>query len=498
MRKKETVTILNRPGRTGKLRIAQPEVKVFSWRDGTHVAFDVNSLAALQVSEKLAGRIRKRKLPNLSGVLWTGLAPEFDPPPPLCPVRKIVLNVTHGCNLACTYCFARKHKRMPTMSARTALDALQLFAENVPISVAFFGGEPLLAWDIVTTVAERAIALARERKVGCRLHVTTNGTLIDAVKAAALKRYGFSVLLSLDGPEKIHNETRPAKRGNSFKKTMEALDALNAAGIRPTIRATFTADAPKLIQRLDFFAKLFDQRKISGASVEPVVLSEGCGYGDSQPRAAVPHKPETIWHEAAKWFVRRVKSGKTPFPLHYFRVYLKRFLQGRPAGAECGAGRGYLTIGPKGEMFACHRETHCGIGHVESGFDAAERAKWLDNRIRLDGECGKCWARYWCGGGCRQARLELVGAIDGNTPAWCAERRAILKEVLWIAAQLTRTDALRAAGLAHAETRRPQRKEDCTVVCETGCEVSRQTAGTKKPRKSRSLCTSCLRGESKS
>ena len=445
----EKVRILNRRmALPAEQVLAKPQVQVFDWPDGTAVAFDTNSLCALKVSPKLAKRLKRGRVANLSGLLGSGIAPAFK-----CykasPVRKVVLNVTHGCNLKCEYCFAARYKRAPKMSLQTALGALALFDPKHDINISFFGGEPLLAWELMMQVSERAHVLARERGVRCKLHVTTNGTRIDAVKAAALKRYGFSILMSIDGPEKLHNANRPAKRGNSFQQTMRGLDALNAAGLKPMIRATFREKDARLVEKLNFFADFYDAGKISGASIEPVILSEGCGAAPDEKMNAKKLAGE--WHAAAEWFVARVRAGKV-FPYFYFQKMLSRLLYCRHMGAECGAGKGYLTLGPDGTMFACHRETGTKIGHVEAGFDTEARAQWLDNRITTHNNCASCWARYLCGGGCRQARIELGGSIHAPTPHLCAVKRALYAEVLWIAANLTGDQAMDAAGMKRKTT----------------------------------------------
>lgn len=459
-------------------RPCEPQVETFSWPDGTHVAFDANSLIALQVDAEKADKLRAGP-DGFTGLLYSGIAPDF-PPPAGGPeraerverVRKVVLNLTHGCNLRCKYCFAADYDKCPSMPLETAFNALSLFsapeirtpqsALRNPISVSFFGGEPLLAWPTLILTAERVYQLAYERKVPYSLHVTTNGTLLDPLKAAALKRFNFSVLLSLDGPRDIHNASRPlaasdhlsdpSDRSDSFARVMAGLAALNAAGIVPMIRATFSDLPAGLVERLSFFDLLYRQGKISGASIEPAILAEGCSSVPQEPMDLAALEAE--WHEAAKWFVAQAKAG-APFPFFYFRKLLGRLLNCEFHGSECGAGRGYLTVGPDGTIFACHRESGTAIGNLSDrsdqsnpSFDSAARAPWLANGISAHPECASCWARYLCGGGCAQNRVEVGGGVFAPVPHVCAARKAMMKQVLWIAAQLDREEALAAAGLA--------------------------------------------------
>jgi uncharacterized protein len=352
------------------------------------------------------------------------------------------------------------------MSQETAVAALGLFASDAPIRLSFFGGEPLLAWDTLIAAAESAVLLAAQRaeilakaaprKAPVQLHITTNGTLLDAHKAAALARLGFSVLLSLDGPRELHDAARPmkAKDQSSFDATMAGLHALNAVGIKPTLRGTFTGDDMRLLERLQFAARLYDEGKIQGASIEPAQLSESCA---AQLGIAPSPTMRVEWHAAAEWFVARVKGGK-PFPYFFYVKKLQRLLQGRLAGSDCGAGKGYLTVGPEGDIFACHREFGTRIGSLAGGFDAALRAQWHDNTLTHHADCQACWARYACGGGCHQERFEIGGDMHAHVESMCELRRWHVEEGLWILTQLTREQAFAAAGI------RPAPKP-CAGVC---------------------------------
>jgi len=433
--------LLNQPPLPAQKRPCEPELKFFDFADGTHVVLDVNSLCLVEADDATVAALKEQGPGDFAGLLYSRVAPEFKVYREA-PARKIVLNVTHGCNLKCAYCFAAKYEQMPIMPLETALNALALFEENRPIDVCFFGGEPLLAWGVMMAVAEQARLLASKRNVPCKLHVTTNATLIGAVKAHALKRYGFSVLASLDGPEEIHNATRPAKKGNSWRQAMAGIEALNSAGIRPMLRATFTADNPRLIARLDFFEGLYQAGKITGVSIEPAILSEGCNGGAANASGGPDLSAE--WHAAAEWYVARVKA-KRDFQFFYFRKLIERIYKGIPYGTECGAGRGYLTIGPDGTMYACHREEGAEIGHVVSGFDNAKREPWLKNTVTNHPDCMRCWARYLCGGGCPQARMAVGGSINAETPAVCAVKRQWLAEVIWIMTQLSDEEIRRIA-----------------------------------------------------
>jgi len=408
---------------------AEPRVELLKLY-GRHVLFDVNSLLAVEVSASAAQYVRERgeAPPQVHGALWCGQQPQW--PLMQSPPMKLVLLVSMACNLNCRYCFATanrsKSAHMPRDVALRALDLLR-----GPINVSFFGGEPLLAWDTVKAVCEEAVKRTPEGKRP-RLHVTTNGTLLDADRAATIKRYGMSVLVSLDGPHDVHNAQRPMGTRDSFNATMDGLRQLKAAGVRAFLRATFDDPDTDLAALMAFFAGLADAGLAGGVSIEPAVLSEGCGTG-VLTMAGIEQLSKR-YHQAAQWYVERARAG-TPLDFPPFRKMIERILYTRHAKSECGAGVGYLTVAPDGAIHACHK-AGCEIGHLDYGVDEARRAAWADNRVYVQGDCMSCWARYLCGGGCRHHRLALSGDLHGASPAPCAVKKMLITEALWIIAEL--------------------------------------------------------------
>jgi uncharacterized protein len=362
----------------------------------------------------------------------------------------VVLNVTHACNLACGYCFARKagdqrprtEDQSGAMPLSVARKALHLLDPGAPVDVAFFGGEPLLAWDLIREILEEARRFSSlvgrpSSTVGRpKFHITTNALLLDEGKIRFLSGQNCSLLVSLDGPEDIHNAARPARNQavNSFRGVMAALERTAGTPLNRRImaRATFDAAQPQLLRRLQFLSELDDAGLIHGYSIEPAVLGEGCAERKSAPSDLSDLSEE--YHAAAQWFVDRVRAGRSANFFH-FRKLVERILYVKHAGTECGAGNGYITVAPDGSIHACHRQG-TPIGHVDYGIDEEARSAWADNRLYRHQGCMKCWARYLCGGGCRQACLELASSLHGETPERCFIQRTMLKECLWILTQV--------------------------------------------------------------
>ncbi len=454
---------------------AEPDVRSMDLY-GTSVAFDCNSLCAVAVNHDVAETLKTLKdEPDCRGYLYSNRKPQFKLYPQV-HVRQLVLNVTHACNLACKYCFAAEYAERNTMDMETARQGVNLLDKNSFIKISFFGGEPLLAWELIQDVISYAEGLAAQRRKGRQFHITTNGTLITPEKARYLRQHNVSLLVSLDGPKQIHDAARPTKKdGGSFDLTMRGLRHLKDAGYggRVMARATYSSTPAHLVARLRFFAVLREQGLISGVSIEPAIMSEGCGKGGEYGLDTLRKE----YHEAAKWYAGQLRASLNGRMLDFFhfRKFLTRILYAQHCGTECGAGNGYITVGPDGGIFACHRETHTGIGHLDFGLDLQKRAKWRDNRIYSGKPCGECWARYLCGGGCRQAALELCGNIHERSEEHCEITRTIFKECLWIITQVDEETLRKHFGPPHNPRRRISQPKQYRNVSQATVKPNKQS-----------------------
>lgn len=399
---------------------------------GKLIALDVNSLAWWPVRPGEVVDVERQ---------GCGQAPVFPRAMKAGGIGWLCMNITHRCNLACSYCFDQADGRTGHMSLETALAALSLFdAASPKCNISFFGGEPLLNWDVLVAVALAVRALAARLKKPSKLCVTTNGTMVTMERARILAGLDIGVLLSLDGPQDIHDQTRKTKTGHgSFEATLAGIRNLNAAGIRPTARGTFDGRLTRMLDRVVFFEDIKDCGMISGYCIEAAMLGEGCATPrDSASDLDVMTRE---FHAVAEWVVARARASQ-PCYFDYFAKMLQRLINRTPFGCNCGAGNGYLGIGPDGGIYACHREVGTRIGTVGPGFTPA-REPWLDNTLGGCPACADCWCRHLCGGGCRQHRAE-AGDIAKPVEVLCALRRMICEESLWILAELTPEQARKA------------------------------------------------------
>jgi len=416
------------------------EIKI----DGKRIIFDVNSLLAVQVADDEVEEVLSGRADSvLDDKMHCRLKPQF-PFYSGGKIGQLCLIATHGCNLKCRYCYVHSRGGMVGggMDFETARQAILYFypaRSKHRISVGFFGGEPLLNWELIEKVTEFVKFLAGERGVNWHVGLTTNGTLLSPKKIDYLDKNGFSMILSLDGDRETHNFNRPMEDGDSFEKTRGAIQSLRGTGLagRTVLRSTFTPDCIKLRERLEFLNDVAGENGLAGVACEPATLSEAsCIAPDSNLIFTKEHfeRLEKEYHEASEWFVTEVAKGNRPTFRHYEKV-MEKLCRAEHKATECGAAKGYVTVSPDGTLYACHREGDTKVGHLAYGFDEELRAKWMDNRF-YERPCVKCWAQHICGGGCRYNAIHCSGDIRKPDPISCFFMKLWIKECLWIMTQL--------------------------------------------------------------
>ena len=318
---------------------------------------------------------------------------------------------------------------------------------------------------------------------GKSFHVTTNAILLDDERIRFLDEHGFSMIVSMDGPEDIHNRLRPAKdpKVNSHAATLANLRKLKATRNlknRTTLRSTYTGLGSDLVRRLEFLNGLVWDGCASHASVEPCSLNEtAClKLPDGHPLAITSEHFDGLrkeYHDAAEWFVAQVRAGRNP-RFHHFMKPLERLLYTIHSPTECGAACGYLGVDPSGTIYGCHRESKSVLGHLDTGIDEEARAKWKDNRFYTRPACVACDIKHACGGGCRLDSLERHGDIHRPDEVGCFFKRRMFEEALWILCELgpdkvsTLIPNPRDRRAARPQPRK-QRKPDCDA-CGDACK----------------------------
>ena len=340
-------------------------------------------------------------------------------------IKALCLHVAHSCNLDCAYCFAGQGRfrgeraLMPFEVGKRALDFLiESSGARRNLEVDFFGGEPLLNFGVVKRLVEYARSVEKAHNKNFRFTLTTNGVLIDDDVIDFANREMSNVVLSLDGRREVHDRFRVDGAGRgSYDAVVPKFQKLARArgGRNYYMRGTFTHFNPDFTNDLFHMADLgFDQ-----LSMEPVV----CAPDD--PAALTAEDIETVKEQyeiLAREMLRREKAGK---PLTFYHYMLD--LTGGPCVYKrvsgCGSGTEYLAVTPSGELYPCHQfvgEEAYKMGDVWSGVtNAALRERFRSCNAYARAECGKCWARLWCAGGCAANACHASGDILGVYEAGC-------------------------------------------------------------------------------
>ena len=340
-------------------------------------------------------------------------------------VKALCLHVAHTCNLNCAYCFASQgkyHGERALMSFEVGKRALDFLIEHsgtrTNLEVDFFGGEPLMNWDVV----KRLVAYARTQEAPhgkkFRFTLTTNGVLIDDDVIDFANREMSNVVLSLDGRKEIHDRLRVDYAGNgSYDRIVPKFQKLVAArgGKNYYMRGTFTHANP------DFTKDVFHMADLgfTELSMEPVV----CAPDD--PAALTDEDIETVKAEYERLAFDMLRREREGHPITFYHYMLD--LTGGPCIYKrisgCGSGTEYMAVTPWGDLYPCHQfvgEERYRLGDVWQGVtNPALREEFRACNAYSRPECADCWARLYCSGGCAANAYHATGSIGGVYKPGC-------------------------------------------------------------------------------
>lgn len=362
----------------------------------------------------------------LSSIGLTGEAPAIGPAIALPPVNALALAVSEHCNLACGYCYAdggsfgAKAEHMPWPVAQAAVQAL---LERVPAggsaSLAFLGGEPLLNREVLRRATEHAVALAEASGVAMRLAITTNGTQLREDDVDFLARHRFTVTLSIDGEQQLHDALRPTRGGTgSYRRIVERIgpliEAQRPGGLQVSARVTVTPRHTALRATLEHLLAL---------GFHSVGFSPSLSARDPSLQLSAQDLQRLLDQmiDCAQAFEAHVLRGE-PYAFSNMLAALQELHRGTHRPLPCGAGAAYLGVAADGGVGACHRlvgDARAAMGSVLHGIDDAARERWLQSRhVDRQQPCASCWARYLCGGGCHHEVLHRGRAACGFIRGW--------------------------------------------------------------------------------
>ncbi len=334
-------------------------------------------------------------------------------------IKALCLHVAHTCNLNCSYCFAAQgkyHGEGALMTFEVGKQSIDFLVANsgtrTNLEVDFFGGEPLMDWEVVKQVVAYARSIEQEKKKNFRFTLTTNGVLIDEDVIEFANREMHNVVLSLDGRKEIHDRLRVDYAGNgSYDKIVPKFQKLveSRQGKGYYMRGTFTHANPDFTKDVLHMADL----GFTELSMEPVV----CAPDD--PNALTKADLEIVMQQyevLANEMLAREKAGKG-FTFYHYILDLQRgpCIYKRISG--CGSGTEYMAVTPWGDLYPCHQfvgEEKYLLGDIWKGVtntDSQDEFRSCNVYARPD--CHDCWAKLYCAGGCAANAYHATGSVRG-------------------------------------------------------------------------------------
>ena len=359
-------------------------------------------------------------------------APDIDVPPTFKQkglVKSLCLMIAQDCNLRCKYCFGdggSYGKTRAVMSPEVGKKAVDfLIAASGPrkhCEMDFFGGEPLMNWDVVKQLVEYGRSLEKPNNKKFRFTLTTNGILLnDEILEFVNKEMG-NIVLSIDGRKEINDKMRPFRGGQGsydiivpkFQKVAESRDQMNYY-----VRGTFTHN------NLDFSKDVLHLADLGfkQISVEPVVAQPTDDYAIREEDLPILKEE---YDKLAVEMINRKKEGKA-FNFFHFMIDL----QGGPCVAKrlsgCGSGTEYLAVTPWGDLYPCHQfvgNEKFLMGNVDTGVVRDDiRDEFKCCNVYAKDKCKKCFAKFYCSGGCAANSYNFHGNINDAYDIGCELQR---------------------------------------------------------------------------
>ena len=340
-------------------------------------------------------------------------------------VKALCLHIAHDCNLACKYCFAEEgeyHGRRALMSFEVGKKALDFLVANsgnrVNLEVDFFGGEPLMNFDVVKQLVEYGRTLEGPNNKKFRFTLTTNGVLLNQDIIDFANKEMANVVLSIDGRKEVHDFMRPRRGGQGsydeivpkFEQVAESRNQMDYY-----VRGTFTH------HNLDFSEDVLHLADLGfkQISVEPVVAEEKEDYAITE--ADIPYIKEQ-YDKLAREMIKRSEEGKG-FNFFHFMIDL----EGGPCVAKrlsgCGSGTEYLAVTPWGDFYPCHQfvgQDEFLMGNVDDGITRTEiQDTFKGCNVYAKEKCKDCFAKFYCSGGCAANAYNFSGDINGSYDIGC-------------------------------------------------------------------------------
>lgn len=329
----------------------------------------------------------------------------------------IILPISDVCNLNCSYCFAQtdggfKFGSFNKSAVKKIVDFLvnENRDESIPLTIIFFGGEPLIKIDLICFTVEYIKEKYPNRNVS--FSITSNGTILNERIIKFLKENNFAILLSLDGPENEFNLRNFKNNRNSTAKVLNNIQTFKGNGIFPHIRATMVNNNPYICETYSFFENLklpFD--------IVFAYSSENITHNYASYNKRILDNIKLQYFELLQYYIGKLKNKETIYNkiLREMASTIRFRLKKRLA---CSAGLSYFTILSNGNIFSCAHLMNNGnmkIGNIEVGIE--DKSMFIPVDVEKIIGCQKCWARHLCLGGCFAQKKSLNRSNYHSLPA---------------------------------------------------------------------------------
>ena len=335
------------------------------------------------------------------------------------PIKAMCLNIAHDCNLRCEYCFAstgdfgKGRKLMTFDTGKKAIDFLiEKSLDRETLELDFFGGEPLMNFDVVKQIVEYARSREKECGKKFRFTITTNGMFLTDDKIDFINKEMSNVVLSIDGRKEVTDKVRKRVDGTGcydvilpkFKKLVQQRDKDKDY----YVRGTFTK------YNLDFSEDVFAlyNEGFDQISVEPVVSDPAKPYSLTEKELS---KIFCEYERLAARMLENEKQGGKKFNFFHFMIDLDHGPCAIKRLRGCGCGNDYVAITPDGDIYPCHQFVgieNYKMGNLDEGtFSNDIKKEFASSHIYNKPECKKCWAKFYCSGGCNANNYMYSGGI---------------------------------------------------------------------------------------
>jgi uncharacterized protein len=403
--------------------------------EGTLLAFHARNLEVAQISEQAWHEMPPINLlsaviPDMAGKEseslnelrdWNG---EFNPDVKSNKIsnsiRFLTLNVTQICNLHCNYCAAGGDgtfgDAIAKISIEKTLPQIKFFLDRLPekvsFNVSFLGGEPLLYAEGLAMIANYIAEVATERRVNYT--VITNGTLLNEKNVDILARMKATITISLDGPPEINDVMRPTKNGTS--STAMIVDGLKRVIARKSefshlmIHGVFDSNNMQMLKAYEFYSQF---------AVDSYDFS--FSVSENNPRATQDYMLEMSKLAALAY----TRGGEAALrKIRAFDQHFQSLDQQRRTENYCGAGKSFLMIDARNQIYTCPWDVNDKNEQVGQGTELDEKALEAYQRPILEmNKCENCWARFLCGGGCMFAHKHGSGQKNVKNTQFCERTR---------------------------------------------------------------------------